>query len=397
MFMYKKWSNIFLYSILCCNSTGALASLLLGPDLLGYSAVSGAALNVAANSTVTNDLVARAAVGIGASSSTANIHAGAAVATGASSNSGNVYAGHAAVIGANASAKNIYAGHAAGIGANASANNIYAGAAVVLGAGASAANIYAAAAITLGADSSAENIYAVAAITGSGAQNSTAGANTVPIINSYREIYNIEKAIEQIVSAQGALFGLAHDFELGVGIANTVFDPGVYKGTALNIAAASTIQFDGKGAENPFWIFNLSSALTVGAANKFEIINAGAGASVIWNLGGALGIGAGSSFLGTAFVTGAAVGATSAISCGNLFTTAAIGIGSVTSTNCIGSEKNNWAGSINGFADGFDITNGIVSNTSLLKSSTISVPEPSTGLMFFSLVLLFFSIQLKRK
>lgn len=372
--MNSKWSNIFLGSILLFNSTGSVASLLLGPDLLGYSAVAGAALNVGANSLITDDLGARAAVGIGASTDTANIHAGAAVATGALGSSGN-----------------IYAAHAAGIAANASAKNIYAGAAVVVGAGGSAANIYSGTAITLGAGASAGEVYAAAAITGGGAKSSTANADTAPVISLYKDTFDIEKAIEQIASAQGALFGLEHDFELGVGIASTVFGPGVYKGTALTIAAASTIQFDGKGEENPFWVFNLSSALTVGAGNKFEIINAGAGASVIWNLGGALGLGAGSSFVGTAFVTGAAVGATSSVSCGNLFTTAAIGIGSVISTNCIGSEKNGWAGSVNGLAAGFDITNRIASNRSL------SVSEPSSAFMMFALLLLFLPLKFKRK
>jgi hypothetical protein len=170
----NKWSNIFLGSVLLFNSTGSVASLLLGPDLLGYSAGAGAG------------------------------------ATDVFSRSGNIYAGAAVVVGADGRAANINSG----------------------------------AAITVGASASAK-------------------VSSAPVISLYRENVDIEKAIEQITSAQESLFDLEHDFELDVGIASTAFDPGVYKGTAL----------------------------TVGARNKFEIINTGGGASVIWNLGSALGFG----------------------------------------------------------------------------------------------------------
>ena len=71
--MDSKLANLFLGSILCSISTGSSASLLLGPDLVGYSAVSGAALNISAEALVTNDVAAFAAIDTGASSNTANI------------------------------------------------------------------------------------------------------------------------------------------------------------------------------------------------------------------------------------------------------------------------------------------------------------------------------------
>jgi hypothetical protein len=102
------------------------------------------------------------------------------------------------------------------------------------------------------------------------------------------------------------------------------------------------------GAENPIWVFNLEGALSLGAGTQFEIINTGGGASIIWKLGCALTLGAGTSFIGTAFVTGAVAGATSDVTCGNLFTntTAAIGIGTMISTNCLASDT--WTGSKKG-------------------------------------------------
>ncbi|MFT6924603.1 MAG: hypothetical protein ACJAZP_000161 [Psychromonas sp.] len=371
--MNHKWSTIFLSSTLLFNSTTAVAGLLLSPYLSSYSALSGAALNIAADSVVSSDLAARAAVAIGANTDTANIYAGAA-----------------ANLGAGATATNIYAGNAAGIGANASTENIYAGAAVVLGARASATDIYSGAAIGLGAGATVGDIYAAAAITGNGANSSTPFANTAPEISSYAQNLNIDNAMQQITDAQSSLFNLDSDYSLATTLADYTFTPGVYEGSALTVAAGSTITLDGLDEENPVWIFNLSEAMTVGANNIFEITNAGVGASVIWNIGDALSLGAQTSFIGTVFTGGAVSGgAGSSISCGNIYATAAIGIGSVTSTNCIATET--WAGSIDGFASNIDITDGIVSN------SSFSVPEPATGLMMFSFVLLLLAPKLKRK
>jgi hypothetical protein len=80
--------------------------------------------------------------------------------------------------------------------------------------------------------------------------------------------------------------------------------------------------------------FNLDAAIVVGAGVQFEIINAVAGTSILWNLGGSLSLGDGTSFVDTAFVTGAVAGDTSEVSRGNLFAKMAIGIGSMISTNC---------------------------------------------------------------
>jgi hypothetical protein len=387
--MNSKLSHVFLASILLVNSAGSAASLLLGPDLIGYSAVSGAALNISADALVTNNVAAFAAIDTGAGSNTANL----------SSSTGAVSTG------ALGSAGKIYAGAAAGVGAGASSGDIYSAAAVTLAASGSAGNIYSAAAVTLGALSISQDVYAAAAITGDGANSKTAftsTSSTSSAINLYKDTFDVDAALEQIVSAQEALSSLDSNFELDVGYGSAIFEAGVWEGTAVTVAANAIIQFDGNGEENPIWVFNLDAALVLGAGTKFEIVNAGVGASVIWNLGGALSLGAGTSFVGAAFVTGAATGATSDVSCGNLFTntTAAIGIGTMISTNCLGTDT--WAGSINGLAYGIDITDGIISNKLMpsLKVSAVSpvsVSEPSTGLMVSSFALMFFAVRLKRK
>lgn len=379
--MNSKLSNLLLGSILLSISTGSASSLLLGPDLVDHSAVAGAALNISADSFVTNDLAALAAIGIGARTVTANIYSGTgAVGTGDGGNAGNIYAGAAVSIAANASVKNVYAAAAVTLGAIGKTENIYAGAAVTLGAG-----------------SSSLDVYAAAAITGAGANSTTASAPTASAINLYKETFDINGALEQMASAQVSLSTLEADYILGVGMGNYIFEAGVHSGSALTIAANSIIQFDGMNEENPIWVINLDAALVAGAGTTFEIVNAGTGASVIWNLGGALSLGAGTKFVGTAFVKGAAAAATSEVSCGNLFTTTAIGIGSTISTNCLGTDS--WAGSINGLAYGIDITDGVISNKSIstVAKSPVPVSEPSTGLMISSFALMFFVGRLKRK
>jgi hypothetical protein len=370
----SRLRHFFLGSILLLYSTGSAAVLLLGTELVGLSGVAGAAINISADSIITDTLAAKGAIGIGARTDTENIYSEAAVATGAGGNAGN-----------------IYSGAAAGVAANATAKNIYAEAAVVVGASGLAGNIYSGAAVTLGASSASLDVYAAAAITGGAGANSTsAGASTASVISTYQETYDLNKALEQIAIAQTALFSLKSDFKLGVGIGSSVFEPGVYSGSAVTVNAGSLLQFDGKGEENPIWVFNLDAALVIGAGSKFEIINAGDSASLIWNLGGALGMGAGTSFVGSAFVTGAVAAATSDISCGNLFASAAIGIGSTISTNC--DDSDSWAGSMNGLAYGVDITDGVISN-----KPSVTVSEPSMGLIFSSLAIMLFAAGVKRK
>jgi hypothetical protein len=342
--------------------------------LADYSAVAGAALNISADSLITNDLGALAAIGIGARTDTANLYSDiGAVMTGDGGNAENIYAGAAVSIAANATVKNVYATAAVTLGANGNAENIYAGAAV-----------------TLGASSNSLDVFAAAAITGTGANSKTASASTAPTLNLYKETFDIDAALEQMASAQVNLSSLETDFILGVGMGDYIFEAGVHSGSALTIAANSIIQFDGKDEENPIWVINLDAALVTGVGTAFEIINAGAGASVIWNLGGALSLGAGSTFMGTAFINGAVVAATSEVSCGNLFTTTAIGIGSMISTNCLATDS--WSGSIDGLAYGIDITDGIISNKPLS-----AVSEPSTSLILSSIAIMFFVGRFKRK
>jgi hypothetical protein len=102
-----------------------------------------------------------------------------------------------------------------------------------------------------------------------------------------------------------------------------MLEPGVHSGSALSIAASSTITFYAPGPAsntNPVWVINLSEALTVGAGTVFETdVPVGDTATIIWNVGAAVTLGAGTEFIGTAFVGGAFGAASSNVSCGNIY------------------------------------------------------------------------------
>jgi hypothetical protein len=280
------------------------------PQLISHAVISGGALNIAADSVVDGHLAAQAAVTIGAGLNTQaqNIYAGAAVTTGALS-----------------TAKHIFSGAAASIGASAHAQNVHAGAAITIGAGGEVHNVHAGAAITLGVGATTyEDPLA-------------ANANTdSPDAEDIHNATSMAAAIAQIGVAQVALSTLndtsAPLYTTMGGFVTLV--PGVHQGEAVNIAANSLVTFSADEtqgeATDHVWVINLSEALTVGAGTVFETdVPEGHTATIIWNVGAAVTLGAGTKFIGTAFVGGAFNAATSDVSCGNIYATGVVSVGSI--------------------------------------------------------------------
>jgi len=251
--------------------------------------------------------------------------AGAALAlTAGSMIGGDIAAGAGADLGAGSGHStdesyqpNIFAGAAVTLGASAIVNDIVAGAALTLGANAHARNVSVGAAFTLGAGASVEPITANSFLRDDGA------------ITTAQDMHN---AIAQIQRAKDALYGLptttsGADYQLPTTMTGASFAPGVYHGSAMTFAANSQIQYkNDANLVNPVWLFNLDAAMNVGAMSTFETPDSG---TVIWNIGGALTLGAGTDFSGVALVEAAITGGTSWVSCGNLYAKAAISIGSV--------------------------------------------------------------------
>jgi hypothetical protein len=238
---------------------------------------------------------------------------------------------HAAISAAaiSISADSIVDGHiasqaAATTGARSEVQNIVSGAATGIGAAAKTCDIYAGAAIAVGAGSTVGATSAGGAITWGALTNQDVICDSAPAVVTS----DFDAANAQIKSAQSALDTIPASSLVDAYTLVGNMDTGVYEGAAITIPANTLITFDANG-EDGVWIFNLSGAMTVGAGSEFEIINPGDNNAVIWNIGGALTLGAGSTFLGTAFVEGAVSGATASVSCGNLYATGAISIGSI--------------------------------------------------------------------
>lgn len=252
-------------------------------------------------------------------------------------------------------------------------NDIGAAVYITGGAGSSGANMYAPT-ITLGASAVAKDLYGATIVQGVGATPGSLNPATSMVA----------KALAQMVLAQSSLSAMTADTFIGATTASATFTPGVYNASALTTAAGSTITLDGEGAANPFWVFNLDTYLVTGAGTKITIINAGSGASVIWNSGYYTSLGASTSFIGAIFAGQyVSAGAGSNIPCGNVYAAQYLSLGAsaeFTSTNCIGSAT--WTGSVHGMAAGLDIVNGVAVAHDFTRDTALpatEVPEPASG------------------
>jgi hypothetical protein len=285
-------------------------------DMLTYSAISGAAVNIAAQPDYSTDpnvgghLAGQAAVVIGAYTTVNDVYAGAAVTTGAWSRAGQISAGAAAGVGANATAQNVTAGAAVVIGANGNVGAISAGAAITLGAGATAVSSQSSIqVITHGAGSNAsDGVQGTQQTADAKIVDTDSMDNAMQAINAKFDDNQFEvSSVESITDLSGLTIGDA-------GNATSVYY------SAINLQANTTLRIDGNVT------VITSEAMTIGAGAEIVLED---GATVTWILDGALNLGAGSKFSGIAYVKGAVSGATSDVACGNIYATGAISMNTI--------------------------------------------------------------------
>jgi hypothetical protein len=121
-------------------------------------------------------------------------------------------------------------------------------------------------------------------------------------------------AKQRVADAQDTLKAMEGEV-LEASLGTQTLNAGVYEALNLATVAGSTLTLDGQGKANQTWIFNVTSILALGANTTIELINAGEGASVIWNVHSGYGsIGAGAEILGTIYALNyISVGADSSI------------------------------------------------------------------------------------
>jgi hypothetical protein len=81
------------------------------------------------------------------------------------------------------------------------------------------------------------------------------------------------------------------------------FDAGVYDTSAAG-ALTGTVTLDGQGDPNAVFIFQVGAALNTAAASQVALINGAQASNVFWQVAGAAGTGASSSFSGTILAAG---------------------------------------------------------------------------------------------
>jgi hypothetical protein len=150
--------------------------------------------------------------------------------------------------------------------------------------------------VTTGASSTISGaIAAVAAIT------SDAGSSQ-QVLSTALMLSEQADALARVVAAQSTLKAMGSGEVLGAVLGDITLNAGVYSAASLSTTTSTTLTLDGQGLANQTWIFNVTDVLALGASTKVVLINAGEGASVIWNShSGYASIGADAQILGTVY------------------------------------------------------------------------------------------------
>jgi hypothetical protein len=150
--------------------------------------------------------------------------------------------------------------------------------------------------VTTGASSTISGaIAAVAAIT-PGAGSSQQELSSALMMSEQAD------ASQRVVDAQNTLQAMGGTALAAETLGTETLVAGVYSATNLWTTAGTTLTLDGQGLANQTWVFNVSTIMALGANTHVVLINAGEGASVIWNAyGGYASIGADAQILGTVY------------------------------------------------------------------------------------------------
>ena len=122
------------------------------------------------------------------------------------------------------------------------------------------------------------------------------------------------------------------DTEFAGDLIGVTFTPGVHHtGAALALSAGGVLTLDAQGDPNAVFIFQIDGALNTAAGSSVQLINGAQASNVFWQVNGAAGTGALSSFSGTILAVGAIT-----LGAGSTFIGRALSEGAVTlATNVI--------------------------------------------------------------
>lgn len=181
-------------------------------------------------------------------------------------------------------------------------------------------------------------------------------------------------ADSQLVNAITSLGLMTADAGLGVNLAGLTLVPGVYtvpEGTS-NLTGMLTL--DGGGNANAFWVFQMPGTLITSPGALINMINAGPGAGVYWNVGSSATLDNGTTFIGN-ILAGASITMNSGVTlvCGR----ALAHTGAVTMIN----DKVNASDCVDhslGLSGGLSVLEAGGIPTALPYAAVSQVPEPGS-------------------
>jgi hypothetical protein len=108
---------------------------------------------------------------------------------------------------------------------------------------------------------------------------------------------------------------------------DSIFTAGTWNASTISIAAAKTVTLDAQGNPDAVFLFQAATTMLVGAGFKIILINGAKAENVVWAIGTALTLGAGSHFQGSILAgTAVTIGADTVVE-GSVMAGAALGIG----------------------------------------------------------------------
>jgi hypothetical protein len=162
-------------------------------------------------------------------------------------------------------------------------------------------------------------------------------------------------------------------------LAGLTLTPGVYTvpAGATNLSGALTL--DGQGNANAAWVFQMPSTLITSSNSVVNMINAGSGAGLFWNVGSSATIATNSTFLGNILALASiTMNTTASDLCGRAL--ASTGAVTLDNNSMSGSCRDILSGS-HGLSGGIDVTTtpGGDTEVEFLPSTTANVPVPEPG------------------
>ncbi len=161
---------------------------------------------------------------------------------------------------------------------------------------------------------------------------------------------------------------------LAVDLAGLTLTPGVYTVPAGVSNLTGTVTLDGLGNANAFWLFQMPSTFITGPGSIVNVINAGSGAGIFWNVGSSATLDTTTSFEGNILaLTSITLNNSATIGCGRaLADTGAVTMDTNTINALTCAAGTGGAGS-NGFSGGgLDFVGGNVVETG--TGTVVSVP-----------------------